>query len=122
MQAAVLVIGDHDDWSGEAVAAELVTLGARVVWLDTADFPQRAQLTARFAGRWRGHLTVRDDRLELGDVVAVYYRKPRMFDMPAGMSEPESRFARAQARAGVGGVLASLPVKWGPITRRCVTR
>ncbi|MGH4022010.1 MAG: MvdC/MvdD family ATP grasp protein [Pseudonocardiaceae bacterium] len=108
----VLVIGDHDDWSGEAVATELMRLGARVVRLDTADFPQHARLAARFSDGWEGLLTMRSARLELGEVTAVYYREPRMFDMPAGMSEPERRFARAQARAGVGGILASLPVKW----------
>ncbi|MGH3622785.1 MAG: hypothetical protein ACRDQ5_13465, partial [Sciscionella sp.] len=42
----------------------------------------------------------------------VLYRRPRDFDMPSGMSDPELRFARAQARVGLGGVLASLPVKW----------
>lgn len=32
--------------------------------------------------------------------------------MPSAMSGPERRFARAQARVGLGGVLASLPVTW----------
>lgn len=42
----------------------------------------------------------------------MFYRRPRDFDMPAAMSGPERRFARAQARVGLGGVLASLPVTW----------
>ncbi|HET9256532.1 MAG TPA: hypothetical protein VFO16_15230 [Pseudonocardiaceae bacterium] len=46
------------------------------------------------------------------EISAVFYRRPRDFDMPAAMSGPERRFARAQARVGLGGVLASLPVKW----------
>jgi hypothetical protein len=32
--------------------------------------------------------------------------------MPSTMSGPEQRFARAQARVGLGGALTSLPVKW----------
>ncbi len=64
-------------------------------------------------GQWSGTFTgVGDDRLDLADVSAVYYRRPADFVLPAGLSEPELRFARAQARVGVGGVLASLPARW----------
>jgi hypothetical protein len=42
----------------------------------------------------------------------VFYRRPRDFDMPRTMSGPEQRFARTQARVGLGGVLASLSTKW----------
>ncbi len=42
----------------------------------------------------------------------MFYRRPRDFDMPDEMSAPEQRFARAQARVGLGGVLSSLQAKW----------
>lgn len=48
----------------------------------------------------------------LADVTAVYYRRPGDFDLPAELSGPEQRFAHAQARVGLGGVLASLPARW----------
>jgi hypothetical protein len=61
---------------------------------------------------WQGELVTGDKRLGLADVTAAYYCKPRDFDLPAGLSGPELRFSRAQARVGVGGVLTSLPARW----------
>jgi hypothetical protein len=51
-------------------------------------------------------------QLDARGVPAIYYRKPRDFDLPDGLSGPERRFSHAQARVGLGGVLASLPVRW----------
>jgi ATP-grasp ribosomal peptide maturase len=82
-----------------------------------ADFPRRVQVTARLGhaslGRgWQGEVQTPDGTFCWEDISAVFYRRPRDFDMPSAMSGPEQRFARAQARIGLGGVLASLPVKW----------
>ena len=108
----VLVIGEEGYWSADAVTEELDARGVRHYRLDTADFPQRMQLAARFNGRWQGRIDVADAVLRLEDVTAVYYRRPRDFELAAGLSAPERRFAHAQARVGVGGVLASLPARW----------
>uniref|UniRef100_UPI003F499654 hypothetical protein n=1 Tax=Amycolatopsis sp. CA-096443 TaxID=3239919 RepID=UPI003F499654 len=48
----------------------------------------------------------------LHELTAVYYGKPTEFVLPPGLSGPEQRFSRAQARVGLGGVVASLPVRW----------
>ena len=117
MADTVLIVGEDGDWSTEAVAAELDARGVRSFRFDTADFPQRVRMAARFGHegslRWSGEIeSTGGGRLALDDVIAVYYRKPRDFDLPSAMSEPERRFARAQARVGVGGVLSSLPVRW----------
>ncbi|WP_244174929.1 RimK domain-containing protein [Streptomyces misionensis] len=50
--------------------------------------------------------------MELSRVGAVYYRAPGAFQFPEGMSGPEERFAAAQARAGLGGVLSALECRW----------
>jgi len=50
--------------------------------------------------------------MDLGEVTAVFYRRPSDFGLPEGMSGPERLFARAQARVGLGGILASLPARW----------
>ncbi len=116
MVGLVLIVGEDDDWSADAVAAELDARGVVTRRLDTADFPQRARLAARIGPgnwtRWHGRIETADGTIGLDEVTAVYYRKPRDFDLPAGLSEPERRFARAQARVGIGGLLASLPVCW----------
>ena len=76
--------------------------------------PQRLSVTARIdgtgAGWWGGmHLPERD--LDLADIGCAYYRRPTVFDMPAGMSEQVRRWANAEARMGLGGVLSALP-RW----------
>jgi ATP-grasp ribosomal peptide maturase len=70
------------------------------------------QVTARLGRGWQGEVETPDGAFCWEDISAVFYRRPRDFDMPSAMSGPKQRFARAQARVGLGGVLASLPVKW----------
>jgi ATP-grasp ribosomal peptide maturase len=50
--------------------------------------------------------------VDLSRVGGVYYRAPGAFRFPEGMSGPEARFAAAQARAGLGGVLSALKCRW----------
>ena len=108
----VLMIGEVGDWSIDAVVAELEMRGVGHFCLDTADFPQRMSFTAEFDARWTGTIETAIDTLALSSVSAVYYRKPRDFEFPAGLSGPERTFARAQARVGIGGVLSSLDARW----------
>ncbi len=114
-EPVVLVLGDAGDWSVTEVGRHLDAGGVRWVLLDTADFPQRMNLSARLDadhGGWQGEVAIDGKTLRLDEVTAVYYRKPRDFDLPEGLSGPERRFSHAQARVGLGGVLASLPVRW----------
>lgn len=114
-EPVVLVLGDACDWSAAEVGKQLDARGVHWVLLDTADFPQRMSLSARLeTGQtgWQGEVTIDGQTLRLAEVTAIYYRKPRDFDLPDGLSGPERRFSHAQARVGLGGVLASLPVRW----------
>lgn len=70
------------------------------------------QVTARLGHGWRGEVQTPDGAFFWEEISAVFYRRPRDFTMPSAMSGPEQRFSRAQARVGLGGVLASLPAKW----------
>lgn len=108
----VLIISAAGDWSAEAVAAALEVHYVRVVTVDTGDFPLRMRLAAQLGDSWSGALSTAAGTVELSRISAVYYRRPNDFDLPAGLSGPERRFAAAQARTGLGGVLASLPVRW----------
>jgi ATP-grasp ribosomal peptide maturase len=108
----VLIVSARGDWSAEQVAKQLQARGCAYSWLDPADFPQRVQVTARLGRGWQGEVETLDGVFSWEDISAVFYRRPRDFDMPSAMSGPERRVARAQARVGLGGVLASLPVKW----------
>lgn len=108
----MLTVSGRGDWSAEQVATQLQKRGCAYSWFDPADFPQRVQVTARLEHGWCGEVQTPDDAFFWEEISAVFYRRPRDFTMPSSMSGPEQRFSRAQARVGLGGVLASLPAKW----------
>ncbi|MEC3977725.1 hypothetical protein [Amycolatopsis sp. H20-H5] len=111
----VLLLGIREDYAAAAVGRELDTRGVRWNTVNIGDFPLTmsvgAALTPDAAG-WRGVLRTAENEVPLHEVTAVYYGKPTEPVMPGGLSGPELRFSRAQARVGRGGVLASLPVRW----------
>ncbi|MFH8500666.1 ATP-grasp ribosomal peptide maturase [Streptomyces coeruleorubidus] len=115
MSLPVLVIAANDDWPTDRVVIELTGRGAEVFRMDTADFPQQISLTGRIDwghDGWAGELATVHRAVELSRVGAVYYRAPGAFQFPDGMTAPEERFAAAQARAGLGGVLSALDCRW----------
>lgn len=114
MPSPVLIIAASDDWPTDRVVVELERRGVEVFRMDTADFPQRLALAGRIdqASAWTGELFTEHRTVELSRVGAVYYRAPGAFRFPEGMSGPEKRFASAQARAGLGGVLSALECRW----------
>lgn len=108
----VLIVSSGRDWSARQVAHHLQARGSAYSWLDPAEFPRRVRLTARLDQGWYGEVETPDGIFCWEEIAAVFYRRPRDFNMPSTMSGPELRFARAQARVGLGGVLASMPVTW----------
>lgn len=111
----VLVLGIQEEWAAAEVGKELDARGVRWIPLNVADFPLTMTIGAELApdaGRWRGTVRSVEHELPLHEVTAVFYGRPTEFVMPPGLSAPELRFSRAQARVGLGGVLASLPVRW----------
>jgi ATP-grasp ribosomal peptide maturase len=110
---SVLILSAAGDWSAEQVAAQLAERGVPHACVDVGDFPQHISLIAELGhSAWLGTLAGGGQPVDLDQVTAVFYRRPNDFDLPAGMSGPERRFARAQARVGLGGVLAGLPARW----------
>ncbi|MET8183341.1 ATP-grasp ribosomal peptide maturase [Streptomyces sp. NPDC005336] len=114
MPKPVLIMAASDDWPTDRVVVELESRGVEVFRMDTADFPQWLALAGRIdqASGWTGELATEHRTVDLSRVGAVYYRAPGAFRFPEGMSGPEERFAAAQARAGLGGVLSALECRW----------
>ncbi|MGW4301802.1 ATP-grasp ribosomal peptide maturase [Streptomyces sp. NPDC004646] len=114
MNSPVLIIAANDDWPTDRVVTELTERGVEVFRMDTADFPQQLALAARIdqLTEWTGELSTEHRAVDLSRVGAVYYRAPGAFRFPENMSGPEKRFAAAQARAGLGGVLSALECRW----------
>lgn len=111
---SILVIAARDDWPTDRVVKVLADRGAAVFRMDTAEFPQELTLAGRIDARrgWAGGLATSHRAVDLAEITAVYYRAPNAFRLAEGMSEAERRFAAAQARAGLGGVLSALDCRW----------
>lgn len=109
----VLVLTGSEDPTAAAVISEITRRGVRVTRHDLGDFPARAWLSAiHDSSGWSGQIIGPDATTTLDEVVAVYYRRPSRFTFPPGMSDADRAYAEAEARLGIGGVLAALGCRW----------
>ncbi|KWX03843.1 30S ribosomal protein S6 modification protein RimK [Carbonactinospora thermoautotrophica] len=106
----MLVITSLEDPTADLVIAELYSRSVPVTRFDSGDFPAMLAVAARVGGGrgWHGWLETPSRVVDLTAVRAVYYRRPSGFCFPH-LDPQDARFAVAQARYGLGGVLASLP-------------
>ncbi|HZD14143.1 MAG TPA: hypothetical protein VE196_03245 [Pseudonocardiaceae bacterium] len=104
----MLMIANHEDEEAELVRDALT---GSVVWIDTADFPERLGLITTPDRTHPGWLHYRDEVIDLGTVSAVYRRSPGVFGLDEEMSEPERRFALMEAVQGIGGAFSALPCR-----------
>lgn len=104
-----LVVTKLEDPTADLVINELNHRGRIApVRVDPGDFPRSVSLAGILDGRqWRGTLTTSTKTIALADVVAVYWRRPSPYRFD-GLAAGDAEFAAAQARIGVGGILASL--------------
>lgn len=109
----VVIFAQDCDASVDQVVQLLADRGIPVFRADTSWFPQHLRIDARLeSDRWTGVLSTDHHRVNLGDIRAIWYRDPTVFDFPANLSQPECRFAFREARLGLGGVLTSLDTLW----------
>ncbi|WAL96309.1 ATP-grasp ribosomal peptide maturase [Streptomyces sp. Je 1-369] len=107
----VLVITNLDDPTADFVIAELHGRGVPVVRFDSGDFPATLSCSVAIGGTdrwWQGSLETPSRRADVSAVRSVYYRRPAGFAFPH-LDKQDERFAVAQARYGLGGILTSLP-------------
>jgi ATP-grasp ribosomal peptide maturase len=105
----ILILTQAFDPTADCVVEELNRRGAPVFRCDPGEFPTRLTLAARLGEGWTGSLRLPDRTLCLDRVGCVYYRRPSMFELPDDLAE--ARWALAEARMGLGGVLSALP-RW----------
>lgn len=106
---------DALDSVADLVILELNARGVPVHRLDPAGFPQQLVLEARIGSGlrdWDGKVHGQHRDLSLDDVHAVYYRRPGRPELFPGLSEQHARWAREEAQAGFGGLLATLECTW----------
>ncbi|MFC9253002.1 ATP-grasp ribosomal peptide maturase [Amycolatopsis thailandensis] len=109
----VLILAPERDFTADRMVKALEDRAAPVARVDTAWFPKRASIEARLRnGRWVGTLSAGGRTIALEGLRSVWYRSPSAFDFPAELSPTERNWAMSETKLGLGGVLASLPVKW----------
>ncbi len=109
----VLILAPERDFTTDRMVKVLEHRDVPVARVDTAWFPQRASIDAELRnGRWVGTLSVGGRTIALEGLRSIWYRSPSAFGLPVELSATERNWAMSETKLGLGGVLASLPVKW----------
>lgn len=107
----VLVVTQPFDTTADYVVTELHERGVPVFRCNPGDFPRRLTLAARLGEGWTGSLHLPERELSLADIGCGWYRRPTAFEFGDELSSEERRWCGAEARLGLGGVLAAVP-RW----------
>lgn len=109
----VLILADEFDPSADQMVLALRERAVSVVRIDTGWFPSRLSIDAQFRDdRWTGLIRAPGRVVELEEIRSIWYRSPTAFRFAAELSGAERHHAYMEAKYGLGGVLASLPVLW----------
>lgn len=111
----VLVLTRAFDATSDLVISELSHRGVPVHRLDPGEFSHGFRASARMGPErdaWSGILRGQHRDLSLSDIRAVYYRRPSPYRPHPELTHHDARWARAEARAGFGGLLAALDCLW----------
>lgn len=107
----VAVATEADDPTADVVIRELNRRGVPVVRFNPADIGDELAVAARFGGvsaAPAGKLRTASRTAELTGVRALYWRRPTWPEF-GHLPPADARFAAAQVRHGLGGVLYALP-------------
>lgn len=110
-EATVLVLTQSTDVTADYVVEALHRRGVPVFRCDLGDFPRTLTLAAELDGGWTGSIRLPEREIPLKELGCAWYRRPSRFEFGENLSPEERRWAQAEARLGVGGVLATLP-RW----------
>ncbi|MBD0708651.1 MULTISPECIES: ATP-grasp ribosomal peptide maturase [unclassified Streptomyces] len=109
-QGTVLVVTEADDVTADMVIGVLDRRAVPVVRFDPADIGEHLTVSAGFGARTApvtGQARTPSRRLDLTRVRSVYWRRPEWPSF-AHLPPDDSRFAAAQVRYGLGGILYAL--------------
>ncbi|MGA5132400.1 ATP-grasp ribosomal peptide maturase [Streptomyces olivoreticuli] len=112
MASTVLVVTALEDVTADWVIGALNEREVPVVRVDPADIGPNLTFAARIeAGvpAWGGRLRTASREVELGEVAAVYYRRPTPYTTRfEHLPQQQRDFVAAEARHGLGGILNDL--------------
>ncbi|OMI40127.1 ATP-grasp ribosomal peptide maturase [Streptomyces sparsogenes] len=112
MAPLVLVVTSLEDVTADLVITALNGREVPVARIDPADIGSDLTFGAHIgagAPVWGGRLRTASREVELGDVAAVYYRRPTPYSARfAHLPARQRDFATAETRHGLGGILHNL--------------
>lgn len=108
----VLVVTCLEDVTADLVITALHRRGVEVARIDPADIGPALRFDATIGTslQWAGRLRTATREVELAAVRSVYHRRPTLWtDRFGHLPQQQRDFAVAEARHGLGGLLANLP-------------
>ncbi|MBV8541431.1 MAG: RimK domain-containing protein [Pseudonocardiales bacterium] len=109
----VLILASDLDANADDMITALDVRGMAACRVNTAWFPAQLRLSVSLCrGRWSGQLRTPAHIVELEEIHDVWYRSTEAYRMPAVLSPVERHHRLREAKYGLGGVLAGLPVLW----------
>lgn len=110
----ILIVTEEFDPHADALITRLREQGHSPFRLHTADFPVTASLSVQLAGGAGLGATVDTGgrRLDLDSVSAVWWRRPRPFEVPDGRSRAERRFIRSELQGAWRGLMSTIDCYW----------
>lgn len=111
VDGVVLVVTELEDVTADLVIEALNERETAVARVDPADIGPGLVFSGRIGpavSRWGGRLRTASRVIELEQVRSVYYRRPGRWRFDH-LDEQAKKFATAEARHGLGGLLTQLP-------------
>lgn len=111
----ILIVSNLSDGHARAVMTALGTHGRRVELLDLSEFPQRLALSMAFHDGTRSFHLERHGygRLDLGELRAVWWRRPQPFSLPVSVANPaHRRVALSETSTAFQGLYQSMDAFW----------
>jgi glutathione synthase/RimK-type ligase-like ATP-grasp enzyme len=99
----LLIVSNKQDIHADAVVLQCAARGARVLRLNTEDYPSRVAIDLRLAaGQWSGQIAVPGQPVaSLEEIRSVWLRRPQPANVDH-LGTADREFAREEARAALG--------------------
>lgn len=106
----LVIVTNREDHTADWLIAELHRRGALFVRFNTEDYPAAVRL--KWTPDGHAHLASSAWDVDLGEVSAVWYRRPVPPVLPGSLSPEQARWAQAEAREALEGVWRTLDARW----------
>ncbi len=109
----IVIVTDEFDPHTDRMMLLLREEGHQPRRLHTADFPQQAALSQSFDGtHWSGRIRTRKHEIDVNDIRSIWWRRPALYTLPAGLSQDEHDFAQQELDHALSGLWGSLDCYW----------